>query len=193
MTVEGGESPARPVSLPLAPAEVKAGGRSFCWTIRGMRGQFGELRGRYQSIIFPLDLKAQLGFGDQRTEPCPVGGPVLGAQGKAGGKPRGARMACSPFASFSFQNEAGQPLDLAASPPCSPILKIGDLFLHTPQRGLSHWCCRTQGLLGILAPFQNHPSQQEHRTGGWAESLAFSYSSQRSLANLIPGKKTHQS
>lgn len=103
--------------------------------------------------------------------------------------------ACFPFASFSFQNKAGQPLESCCQPLCSSRPKNRGSFLTHPQReGLCHTGAEgPRGLLGVLAPFQNQPSLQEHRTEGWAKSLAFSYSSQRSLANLIPGKKMHQS
>lgn len=48
------------------------------------------------------------------------------------------------------------------------------------------------GIAVSCAPFQNHQSLKSTEPEGWAKFLVFSYSSQRSLANLIPGKK-HQS
>lgn len=72
------------------------------------RKQFGELWGRQQSITFPLDLKAQLGFGDQRSETRPVGGPVLGAWGEVAGKLTGARSGLFSLR-FVFFPKQGRP------------------------------------------------------------------------------------
>jgi len=76
MTVGGGlggkppGTPCLPHLSPLAPAEVKAGGGSL------LLDDLGDEGGREETVwgalgeapvhTFPLDLKAQLGFGDQR-------------------------------------------------------------------------------------------------------------------------------
>lgn len=61
----------------LSSAEVRAG-KGLLWVIWGMREQFWEPWVRHWSIPFPLDLKAQHGFWDQRSETHPVEGVAVG-------------------------------------------------------------------------------------------------------------------
>lgn len=73
MTVKGGALPDQSLFL-LGPRGQMKG---LYWAIWAMREQYWKPWERCWSIPFPLDLKAQHRFWDQRPEAHPVGGPVV--------------------------------------------------------------------------------------------------------------------
>lgn len=102
------------------------------------------------------------------------------------------------FLQFNFPSKTRQDSrwNLGACPYTPPVLKIEVTFSYTPpERGRTDaLVLRDPGAAGspYCLPEPSMPRRAQNPEG-WAESLVFSYSSQRSLSqNLIP-EKIHQS
>lgn len=141
---------------------------------------------RHWSIPFPLDLKAQHGFWDQRSETHPVEGVAVGRVLRGWG---GARN--SLFTQFNFTSKTRQAShwNLAVGPSVPPILKIGELFLHTPRerRGCHTGAEGPRGCWESLFLSGNIQPQKSIEPEHWAKSLVF-YNSQRSFSQSNPRK-----
>lgn len=130
-----------------------------------MREQYWEPWERLWVIPFPLDLKAQHGLWDQWSKMCPAEDLWSGARGE---EEQGTAFQPS---FLSLPKQGRQPLESCCGPSAPPILKIGGLFLYTPERGGTvTLVLRDPGAAGSPVPFQNHPSLKEHRSGGRAEA-----------------------
>ena len=146
MTVWG-RSPCLTTPFPAWPQPGEGRGRV---SVLGDLGDEGAILGALGEVLghpIPLDLKAQHGLWDQRSKTHPAGGPVVR---RVGGGERRSKKQLFNSASFPFQNKAGQPLESCCWPSAPPILKIGGLFLYTPERGGTvTLVLRDQGLLGV--------------------------------------------
>lgn len=174
--------------------DLSGGGRGLALFLLGdlgVREQYWKPGERRRSIPFPLDLKAQHGFWDQRSGTRRVGGP---AGGRVGGGPGGARHSLFTQLDFPSKTRQAGPWHLAARPAAPPNLKIGDLFLYNPQRGGAvTLVLRDPGAAGSPCSFPEPsvPRRAQNLRAGLRPRSPLTVP--RGLLAIVPGKSIRQS